>query len=321
MLSLLFIFSISVAQAGDIVSLEHKNDACIKAAQDFLGARDTHPRIVTWKYLEDLNCGGLTYVDGVLKLLLSQRFIWSADQDRGPLLLGKLPLAISRINVLSTGFFSSDLRASIHYSAQKLLQKFERNKALRAPIINIYNRLHLWDETDMPDIMAEYFTNQEMSGILIEMVSKAAPETKREFARRVHVRFSRRDLVDLMLLYRIKQTTDDQLSYLVQLLMEDSEYQLKNPDQFIYGENWRPVKELRSEVLRSLSARLIAGDTAVLAAFNEVYNSLPSYTIVRRDSQTAAYRKFLLRLKSGFFPESCEPKLDTVSTGPGDLAG
>jgi len=165
----------------------------------------------------------------------------------------------------------------------------------------------------MPDVMAEYFVNQEMSGLLIEMVSSGSIETKIEFARRVHVRFTRRDLVDLTLLYRIQQLSDEQIPYLLQLLMQDADYRKQNnPDEYVYGENWLPVQTLRLEVLRSLSERLINLDPVVVAAYYELYNSLNESQGVRKDAQTAEYRKFLLRLKSGFFPDQCESKLQIV---------
>jgi hypothetical protein len=287
-----------------------KNEKALILAQAYLAEPNAIKAYRIWKNIEALQPEGLVYIDKMLKLLTQDMRSWNYTRGRRLWLLAQLPNAVDE-NVPLINFSRSSLKNSIHKNAQKLLFRFQKTKNTRREIVVLYDRLNLWDETDLPFLIPEYFRDRSYGPLLIRYLQFGSDQSKRRFAERVR-REGNFELIETSLLYQFYLLRDGELYWLFQRLLENTYFgKTFASDIFdFYGQGSATVMRLRLKVMMHLHQRLREHDPVILPVYNHFrqHLAMPGYAPPTPE-QARIYKKFLRDLWAGRFNESCELRL------------
>lgn len=317
-LLLLLLLSTS-AWAGELVSFGSSAPTTLAAVEKMqallrTGAKDRQEAL--WNELCAMNPRGLSYVDEVLKnLVYIERGSYAdAAEPAGKVLLS-LPGALSGIRI-GRDFFAGTQRKSIHENGKKILQQLRTPSPARSAIISIFDQLDLWDQSDLGLLTTQYILNRQYSGVLIRILNQSAPVFLHDFVRRIRAEHGRRELVDLLLIYKSGLSSGNELIALLSTLMENYSLTLGVMERQLYGPSNKEVYDLINEVTASLHERIGAQDKRVMKAYSKADVDPSLGERLLSSEQLSKYRRFLWRLKVG----DCEPALQVI-TGSEDRAG
>lgn len=311
-----FFLSAGTAWAGELVQLNAPSTpAAIAKMQAFLSAGPRARQEQLFNELMSLKPRGLAYIDEAIKSLSLEntKALMDPTNPAGKL-LASLPWALTGLQ-LTDDFDGSFEQAKIHENAKKLLQKLRLPSPARAVALNLFDRLNLWDKSDLGLLTTQYMINRGHAAQLIPILQTSAPIFWRDFARNVRAVNGRRELVDLLLIYKGGLNTAGETESLIRMLMENFYYTQGVAERQVYGPANKVVTDLMNDVIRSLHERLEAEDKKITKAYSKV-DADPAGERLLSSDQLSKFRRFLWLLKVG----DCEPALRLV-TGSDDRAG
>ncbi len=254
--------------------------------------------------LIDLDPRGVAFVDRALALLVDDPSPWKAEGEPRATILTFVVTSLHDFEP-AMGFEDSDIKRSIHKSAQTLLNKTLILKERQYDIVRIYNRLQLWDESDLHFLTRIFFGGTRINSLtsaFLRLFEQGSQGLKTEFAARVRGSHSK-DLLGYAMLYRFGLLEDDEVIKLLRLFKSDisrgTAYESERAKSFL------------NEVLLDLHTRLRQGDARILIPYEKVRASL-GLAKGRTNPKLESEKQFLRDLWTGRNIVSCEATLTPV---------
>lgn len=238
---------------------------------------------------------GPVFVEKAMALLAADHSVWKETGDKRRVILNRI-MVWAEGSEQWHGFENSETKESIHRSAQRLLARFPQRTPKQTEITILFDRLNLWDETDLPFLMRRYFKSASSTRPKVatfhKLFGRATPEIKNSFVTRVREATPSK-LLGYALMYQHGLYRDEDLMWLFKLLLaEYRKGRLFDED----SESWLVL----NEVLSSLHSRLKEGDPAV----HSIYRKLST-----KGDYGALKKQFLDDLLSGNLIRDCEANM------------
>jgi len=305
----------------------------IELVQQYLDAPG-YAQTKLWAELQELNPKGPAFVDEALKLIAANRVKWKSFSDPRSSMLFLVDRAI-RESLPWKDFPQSELKNSIHASAQSLLQILANTSRHQDSLLTIFDLLELWDSTDLRFLIQKSYSGGVSSRYfprLIENFKNASLEDKQYILDRTRKQ-SRRELAHYALAYQTGLMEQKDYTWLLRLFMDDGDSlrrisSLRDPYAFgarhglgtlgslneteIFARNKNAVDGLIGDVLRDLHTRLRSEDPLIKAAYDDLLEnrSWPGLRLTEEDK--AAHLDFLRGLYTGSVISECTEKLTSV---------
>lgn len=294
------------ASAGQIFEYPASDLAqAVALIQEFLESKSPQQTRIR-RALRELDPSGPVFIDKVLALLADDPTPWKSFPEPRAVVLTMIFYVAGNFEP-TEDFEGSALKESIHFNAQRVLSKFPISSQRQREVVEIFNRLDLWDESDLPFLAQKFFNrprrNPKISNLL-RLFESGAPEFKENFANRVR-KAQKKEILEYAVLYRFGLLRDKEIIWMFRLSMSDlvAGVARENGD----------ARPLLDWVLFDLHRRLRQGDPAVVAAYDKVraspsWSSSLSWTPEKR----SAIDQFLRDLWTGRNFVKCETHLALV---------
>lgn len=257
--------------------------------------------------LKNLDPKGPVFANQVLAILAEDSSPWKSYSEPRASVLSLVTYAVLDFEPSPT-FEGSDLKRSIHLNAQKVLSKFPIASERQREVIEIFNHLDLWDETDLPFLMRKFFNRHHFNPKIapfLRFFEGGSPEFKAEFVERVH-KSPKKDILEYAFLYRFGLMRDEEIVWMFRLSMADHLAGVSRS-------NGLHVRSLLDWVIFDLHRRLRQGDPPVVAAYDKVRAS-PNWSGNQNWSAKdhEAINQFLRGLWTGIGVVSCESLIEHI---------
>jgi hypothetical protein len=251
---------------------------------------------------------GPDFVDAALALVAKEPANPWAEVVRNPAILRYARTAMRR-SLPWPDFADSALKKSIHGSARVILMRFEKRGRDQELILEFFNKLHLWDASDLPLILRPICLNANVTmgyvELFDELFARATPEQKAAVAEGLRQPPRTETALNALLLRSGVALDVEDAAWMIRSFVDD----YIDPDPFFH-------EDFRTSTRRILHERLRSGD-ATLTWVYDSFRAQPRWTSRgNKGAERQAAVEFLRGLWTGQAVDECESGLRAVGKKP-----